>query len=204
MKVYFVSPKTEVFQEIDCNVPFEMVHIQRETCSIQGNIEDIIKDKAYRAYKEENRDCFILTEDLVLELDGMNGFPGPYTKEFMKIGEEIIEKVVEVLGRCAKLICVLGLVHRVDSDVKLLCFKGYVDGRIIKRREESKDVPFGLDPIFLPQGYNKTYGELVYSEKVAVSYRSKAVRKLMDYLNETKLIDILDKKMDYGPGQVVL
>ena len=60
-----------------------------------------------------------------------------------------------------------------------LC-EGVVEGRIIDR--EAGHEGFGYDPLFIPDGYAKTFAEMTTDEKNAVSHRARAVRKLAEFL----------------------
>ena len=60
-------------------------------------------------------------------------------------------------------------------------FEGIVEGRIIDR--ETGHEGFGFDPLFVPDGYDRTFAEMTTEEKNAVSHRARAVRKLADYLH---------------------
>ena len=63
-------------------------------------------------------------------------------------------------------------------------FEGIVEGRIIDR--EAGHEGFGYDPLFVPDGYTKTFAEMTTEEKNAVSHRARAVRKLAAYLHSTE------------------
>ena len=63
-------------------------------------------------------------------------------------------------------------------------FEGIVEGRIIDR--EAGHEGFGYDPLFVPDGYTKTFAEMTTEEKNAVSRRARAVRKLAAYLHSTE------------------
>jgi XTP/dITP diphosphohydrolase len=60
-------------------------------------------------------------------------------------------------------------------------FEGIVNGEIIYERKGIKG--FGYDPVFLPDGYDKTFAEMPLSEKNKISHRAQAVGKLVDFLN---------------------
>ena len=53
---------------------------------------------------------------------------------------------------------------------------------IITDRETGHE-GFGFDPLFVPDGYDRTFAEMTTEEKNAVSHRARAVRKLADYLH---------------------
>src|SRR5690606_35644767 len=60
-------------------------------------------------------------------------------------------------------------------------FEGSVPGRIIYERTGSKG--FGYDPLFIPEGYDRTFAEMELAEKTAISHRTIAVRKMADFLS---------------------
>ena len=60
-------------------------------------------------------------------------------------------------------------------------FEGVVEGRIIDREEGHEG--FGYDPLFIPDGYDKTFAQMSTEEKNEVSHRARAVRKLAAYLH---------------------
>jgi XTP/dITP diphosphohydrolase len=59
-------------------------------------------------------------------------------------------------------------------------FEGVVNGMIITERRGNSG--FGYDPVFIPEGYTKTYAEMSLNEKSALSHRAIAVKKLGNYL----------------------
>ena len=60
-------------------------------------------------------------------------------------------------------------------------FEGVVQGRIIDHEQGSEG--FGYDPLFIPDGYDRTFAQMTTEQKNAVSHRARAVRKLADYLH---------------------
>lgn len=60
-------------------------------------------------------------------------------------------------------------------------FEGIVEGRIIERERGAEG--FGYDPLFIPDGFDRTFAEMTAEEKNAVSHRGRAVRRLVDYLH---------------------
>jgi XTP/dITP diphosphohydrolase len=62
-------------------------------------------------------------------------------------------------------------------------FEGVVNGQIITEYRGTGG--FGYDPIFLPDGHNKTLAEMSMEEKNAISHRARAVNKLIEFLKES-------------------
>ena len=65
---------------------------------------------------------------------------------------------------------------------QVITFTGVCEGEILQKRKGSNG--FGYDPIFLPKGYNNSFGEMSLIEKNKIGHRSKAVKKLINYLNK--------------------
>jgi len=60
-------------------------------------------------------------------------------------------------------------------------FEGICTGKIVSEKKGEKG--FGYDPIFVPDGFDKTFAEMTMEEKASVSHRGKAVRLLINFLN---------------------
>ena len=63
-------------------------------------------------------------------------------------------------------------------------FNGTVKGTIME--EKRGTTGFGYDPIFQPEGYNRTFAEMTSEEKNSISHRGRAVEKLVEFLNSNK------------------
>jgi XTP/dITP diphosphohydrolase len=66
-------------------------------------------------------------------------------------------------------------------------FEGVCEGRIID--EKRGDKGFGYDPVFVPKGSDKTFGEMELEEKTRFSHRKKATEKLVAFLNNLESVD---------------
>lgn len=124
--------------------------------------------------------CF--GDDSGLEIDALNGEPGVYSARYSgsRNMEKNIDLVLEKLGtetnRTARFKTVISLY----LNEKQLFFEGAIEGTIIKERKGAKG--FGYDPIFIPNGYDKSFAEMTADEKNAISHRAIAVSKMADYL----------------------
>ena len=133
----------------------------------------------------EYTDKICLADDSGLEIDYLKGKPGIYSSRWGNSDEERINKVLKLLEgvpidkRKAKFVCVAVLV--------------FPDGKTYMVKEECKGVigfqpkgenGFGYDPIFLVPEYNKTFAELGDKIKNQISHRGKAMRKMVEIINE--------------------
>jgi XTP/dITP diphosphohydrolase len=85
-------------------------------------------------------------------------------------------KLAETFGNNTEAKTIIGYS---DSSGNIDYFEGTIKGIIVSPRGTG----FGWDPIFQPEGYSKTFGELTAEEKNSVSMRKIAVEKLKEYLN---------------------
>lgn len=129
----------------------------------------------------------VLAEDSGLEVDALGGAPGIYSARFAGDGatdQDNIKKLLEMMKdlpkqqRAARFISVLCFV----MDGKPHFFEGEVRGFITDTPSGSSG--FGYDPVFVPEGYDKTFAELGSEIKNTISHRAKAINKFKDFLKE--------------------
>jgi XTP/dITP diphosphohydrolase len=131
----------------------------------------------------------VIADDSGLEVDALGGAPGIYSARYAGANattKERIDKLLEELARVdpakeqrgARFRCVLALAG--NGEV-LGIFEGIVDGQIVDRPRGSRG--FGYDPIFVPNGFQQTLGQLEPAEKNQLSHRARALEKLRAFLN---------------------
>ena len=113
----------------------------------------------------------------------MKNFPGVYSRYvYDTIGlSGILRQMEGVENRAATFRCVLGLILDNGSKHK---FVGECKGNLIHEMKGTGG--FGYDPIFVPEGYDKTFSELSSEDKNKVSHRGSAMKKLIKFLSELK------------------
>lgn len=163
-----------------------------EVQSILGNVEaldidlpeiqsldahEIIKAKLEQAQKHQEGEFIV--EDNSLYLDAMNGLPGPLIKWFLKtVGNDGLYKIAAAFGNFgAEAKVIIGYS---DTQKNISFHEGITRGTIVEARGSEG---FGWDPIFQPEGYSKTFGELSAEEKNSFSMRRIAVEKLKSVLS---------------------
>ncbi len=131
-------------------------------------------------------DAFILADDSGLEVDGLGGAPGVYSARYAGEGasdQANREKLMSALGddqnRSARFRCVLTVVKGAE---KLAVFSGACEGGIAD--SEQGDGGFGYDPIFIPEGYDQTFGQLSTDTKNHLSHRAVALQQFSSWLHE--------------------
>jgi len=140
-------------------------------------------EKSSTIFRLTGKDCF--SEDTGLEVEALNGEPG--VKSARYAGEDgnstnNINKLLNELGthsnRKARFRTVISLI----LDGKEFLFEGICNGTITETT--SGIGGFGYDPVFIPDGSNKTFAEMSMEEKNSFSHRKKATALLVAFLNE--------------------
>jgi XTP/dITP diphosphohydrolase len=151
-----------------------------------GNtLEENASQKSNYIVNKYNVNCF--SDDTGLEIDALNGEPGVYSaryagdeKDAVQNMQKVLEKLTGIENRRAQFRTVISLI--IDGQEYL--FEGIVKGRI--EQNAIGDKGFGYDPIFTPDGYKQTFAEMDLQEKNKISHRARAVKKLIEFLNNKK------------------
>lgn len=136
--------------------------------------------KSKYVFERYRMNCF--ADDSGLEVEALGGEPGVYSarysgsRDMAKNIEHLLEKLHGQTNRKACFKTVISLI----LDGREYLFEGKIEGRII--HEKIGDKGFGYDPIFVPDGYSKTFAEMDPEEKNAISHRAIAVANLADFL----------------------
>ena len=147
-----------------------------------SSLEEVV-DFGLDNLKDKIQPPFII-DDAGVFVDGLEGFPGVYSRYvYDTIGLQGILKQMENLeDRQASFKCVLGLLLEDGTTHK---FVGECKGRII--HEMRGDGGFGYDPIFIPDGFDRTFAELPPEEKNEISHRGRAMQNLLAFISEKGL-----------------
>ncbi len=156
-----------------------------------GILEEIIEDgttleenaliKARYVYNKTGSNVF--SEDTGLEVLALGGDPGVYTARYggrQKSAQDnmdlLLKNLVNHNDRSAQFRACIALIY----NGREVLFEGIIKGTIAK--EKSGHDGFGYDPIFIPEGYNKSFAELADEIKLDISHRTRAVRKMFEFL----------------------
>lgn len=136
--------------------------------------------KAQAAAKESNLPA--LADDSGIVINGLNGDPGIYSarwggpsKDFNRAMERVWSELNGIKDRSAHFTSALALCWP-DGHVEI--FEGHIQGTIVWPQRGDKG--YGYDPIFQPDGYNQTFGELEHHIKYGISHRFQAFEKLVE------------------------
>ncbi len=145
-----------------------------------------IKALALKAYAPA--DSWIVSDDSGLEVDALGGAPGIYSARYAGAKASDVENVEKLLSdlahqgdgkRNARFRCVLCLI---DPTGQEHFFDGICEGVIADRPRGAQG--FGYDPVFVPDGYEGTFGELGETVKSQLSHRARAVQQMRAHLLE--------------------
>lgn len=197
--ILFVSGnKSKVFEinRILKSMKFNFIeHYALDLKEIQGYPIEISISKCHTAYDHlvlSKKISFettkgILTEDVSLCFNALQGLPGPYIKYFVKnIGDDMYKLLDGFSDKTAYALCTYTYCELQDDYInsKFKTFQGKIHGEIVKSRGISK---FGWDSVFKPDGSDKTFSEMTSSEKDNCSHRRKALEQFTKYINNTSL-----------------
>ena len=163
----------------DCGITEE---IPEEQPTLEGNA----LQKARYIHERTGRDCF--ADDTGLEVEALGGAPGVHSARYATDGHDFapinrlpLPTRAGASTRRARFRTVIALI----LDGRESLFQGAVEGRIAET--EAGCGGFGYDPLFVPEGCDRTFAEMTDEQKNALSHRGRAVRKLAEYLhNRTK------------------
>jgi len=178
--VYFVtSNKYKFYEAKDILTYYEidLKMIEEKTEEIQDdNLEEIAIYSLSRALEKDERPKII--EDAGFFVKKLNGFPGPYSSYVNRVlGVDGILRLMNIeKNREAEF---RSIVAFGNSPSFIKTFQGIVKGTISLQAKGSSG--FGFDPIFIPKGSTKTFGEMPLKEKNSFSHRADAFRKFANW-----------------------
>ena len=127
---------------------------------------------------------WVLSDDSGLEVDALDGAPGVWSSSFggeegnhARNNQRLIDEMAGKSDRRARFRCTMVLAREGREQAN---FSGTVEGRIIASQRGAQG--FGYDPLFIPDGYEETFAELGEYIKNTLSHRSRALAKVIAYL----------------------
>ncbi len=200
MKIVFATNNSHKLQEIRdiLGSEFDIVSLKDIGCDVDipetGNtLEENALQKAQYVYDHYHLSCF--ADDTGLEVEALGGAPGVHSARYAEgtdhDSEANMAKLLRELdgktNRKARFRTVICLIQKKDvcpcgcTSVKQVHqFEGIVDGHIDTEKHGTEG--FGYDPIFIPEGYDKSFACLGEDIKNGISHRARAVAKLAEYL----------------------
>lgn len=162
-------------------VNLDQVGINEDIPETGDTFESNALQKATFVFDRLGLNCF--ADDSGLMVEALDNEPGVFSARYagepvdMKRNiEKLLANIKDKTNRNAKFVTVIALIQKGEQHF----FKGEINGTIIDTPRGTNG--FGYDPIFVPNGYDKTFAELSSEEKNRISHRSKAMNLLLEYL----------------------
>lgn len=184
--------KVEEIRRITIDLPITVLSLDDfpdcpETVEDQDTFEANASKKAVEAAACTGK--ISLADDSGLEVDALGGAPGVYSARYApdatngndpKNYEKLLIDLKNIphQERSARFVCSLVIAY---PDGRTRSFFGYSRGWIGFEPRGKKG--FGYDPVFIPEGYDRTFAEMTAEEKDALSHRGKAIEKLAEFLH---------------------
>ena len=209
MRLVFASNNAHKLSEVRAIMPAGIEILSLRDIGFMSEIEEngrtleensLIKAQAVYDYITENGERLVVSgidgvfaDDTGLEIDALDGRPGVYTARWYNMDGEGLTvhsdlemyaanraKALRELKDKNNRTCQFRTVITLINNEETIQVDGIVRGRITT--EEYGEGGFGYDPIFIPEGYDKTFGELSSEIKNKISHRGRALEKLVELL----------------------
>lgn len=156
------------------------VDIPENEDTIEGNA----LAKANYIFNLTGRDCF--ADDTGLEVEDLNGAPGVFSARYAGVPSDANKNIDKLLlelkaktSRKARFRTVIALILQGKEHI----FEGIVEGKIALQRFGQGG--FGYDPVFIPDGYEISFAEMLAEKKNKISHRARALEKMNEFLNSS-------------------
>ncbi|MBO0341282.1 MAG: non-canonical purine NTP diphosphatase [Bacteroidota bacterium] len=190
MKLVFATHNDHKLKEVQQLLPenIELLSLKDIECFDEipetgDTLEENAKIKADYVTRTYGLDCF--SDDTGLLVDALDGAPGVYSARYAggqkNASDNMAKLLSELEGTDVRSAHFKTVVHLNLQGVSFT-FDGIVEGRITT--EQHGEGGFGYDPIFKPDGYDQTFGELSSKTKNAISHRGRAIQKLVAFLKK--------------------
>jgi XTP/dITP diphosphohydrolase len=190
MRLVFATHNAHKVSEINPLLPTSILLVSLQDLGFNEEIPETgdtlaanALQKADYVYTRLKCDCF--ADDTGLEVASIGGRPGVYSARYAgenKSADDNIEKLLTELKGKKDRSAVFKTVIAVIIEGKPKLFEGVVKGTISERK--IGDNGFGYDPVFIPEGYSKSFAQMTREEKNKISHRGLAVKKFTAFLQE--------------------
>lgn len=190
MKLVFATHNDNKLKEVQQLLPenIELLSLKDVECFDEipetgDTLEENAKIKADFVTQTYGLDCF--SDDTGLLVNALDGAPGVYSARYAgeqkKASDNMAKLLSELEGGTDRSAHFKTVVH-LNLKGESFTFDGIVKGQITT--EQHGKGGFGYDPIFRPDGYNKTFGELPPETKNTIGHRGRAIQKLVEFLKK--------------------
>ena len=192
MKIVFATNNKHKLEEIKdiLGRDFEIVSLAEIGCyedipETGATLEENARQKSSYVVEHYSQNCF--ADDTGLEVKALGGEPGVHSARYAEgtdhDSEANMRKLLANLeGKDNRKACFRTIISLIIDGVEHQ-FEGKVEGRIATEKHGKEG--FGYDPIFILEGYDKSFAELGEEIKNQISHRARAVKKLAEYLSSS-------------------
>src|SRR6476659_3828204 len=195
MRLIFATNNTHKTEEIRASLPGHFTVITLKEAGIVGDIpephdtlQDNAAEKARTVHALTHNNCF--SDDTGLEVYALNNEPGVHSaryagegRSFEKNIDKLLHKMETVEDRSARFRAVICLILQGKEHY----FEGICEGKILIERKGTEG--FGYDPVFMPDGSDKSFAEMSMAEKNSYSNKGKDVAALVAFLKQLSIKD---------------
>lgn len=188
MDLYFATGNRHKIEEVNALLP---KHWRIRPISDLGFIGDLPEHQETLAGNAQEKVSYLVdrygvagfSEDTGLEVAALDGRPGVYSARYAgadKSAGSNIQKVLQQMEEQSDRQAQFRTVVALYLNGKMHLFEGIVTGKLALA--PVGEGGFGYDPIFIPDGYDQTFGQLPAAIKQRISHRAKAIRQLVAFL----------------------
>jgi XTP/dITP diphosphohydrolase len=188
LKLVFATNNKNKLKEVQAMLTnFEIVSLADINCfddipETAKTLEGNALLKANYITKKFGLNCF--ADDTGLEVEVLNNAPGVFSARYAgeeNNSENNMNKLLLELGENTNRKAQFRTAIALNIEGKQFIFEGICKGEILKQKQGNSG--FGYDPLFMPNGFNKSFAEMEMSKKGQISHRGKAISKLVTFLN---------------------
>ena len=190
MKLVFATHNEYKLQEVQQMLPASIellsltdIGCHEEIPETATTLEGNAKLKADHVTKNYGYPCF--ADDTGLEVIALNGEPGVYSARYAggeRSADANMQKLLTELGSHSNRSAQFRTAITLNLEDKQYQFEGVCKGEILHKKQGTEG--FGYDPIFKPEGSDRSFAEMTMEEKSAISHRGRAIQELVAFLKE--------------------
>ena len=190
MEIVFATNNLNKLSEIRLLLPSTITLLSLKDINCVDNLPETgntlyanALEKSRYIFDKYGYNCF--SDDTGLEIDYLDGRPGVYSARYAGThcsAEDNIKKIFTEMKGASNRNANFRTVIAFIMDNNEFLFEGSINGFITDKKIGNKG--FGYDPIFMPSGYDRTFGQMSKTEKSNISHRGKAVDKFLQFLHK--------------------
>ncbi|MEZ5345063.1 MAG: RdgB/HAM1 family non-canonical purine NTP pyrophosphatase [Pyrinomonadaceae bacterium] len=183
--------KVRELKDLLAHLPFELLSLNNFSVIDVEETGTTFKENSELKASSYSRqtNCWTMADDSGLEVEVLNGAPGVYSARYGGRHASDIENTQKLLTdmsqtpdvkRLAQFVCSVSVAD--DKGEIQHTTRGVCRGKIAKAPRGNNG--FGYDPVFIPEGFDRTFGELSGTVKREISHRSKALKQIITFLSD--------------------